>query len=159
MPDLTSMTAATATAAAAADTCELCRDHGGELLFDSGRYRVVLIDDAAYPGFCRVIWNAHVKEMTDLADADRALLMAAVWAVEAAQREVLRPEKINLASLGNMTPHVHWHVIPRYVDDVQFPSPVWAEARRVADQTLVAARRALLPALRQAIQRHLQALA
>ena len=120
---------------------------------------MVLIDDAAYPGVCRVIWNAHVKERTDLADADRALLMAAVWAVEAAQREVLRPEKINLASLGNMTPHVHWHVIPRYVDDVQFPSPVWAEARRVADQTLVAARRALLPALRQAIQRHLQALA
>ncbi|MBB3212812.1 diadenosine tetraphosphate (Ap4A) HIT family hydrolase [Herbaspirillum sp. Sphag1AN] len=158
MLDLTSMTKVTAVTSATA-TCELCESHGGELLFDGGRYRVVLIDDAAYPGFCRVIWNAHVKEMTDLTTADRTLLMAAVWAVEAAQREVLQPEKINLASLGNMTPHVHWHVIPRYVDDVQFPSPIWADARRVASEELLSTRRTLLPALRQAILRQLQALA
>lgn len=146
-------------AAAATASCELCQGHGGELLFDDGRYRVVLIEDASYPGFCRIIWNAHIKEMTDLTSTDRTLLMAAVWAVEAAQREVLQAEKINLASLGNMTPHIHWHVIPRYADDVQFPSPIWADARRPANEALLTARRALLPALRQAILRQLQALA
>ena len=41
-------------------------------------------------------------------------------------RQVLNPTKINLASLGNMTPHLHWHVIPRFADDVNFPNPVWA---------------------------------
>jgi diadenosine tetraphosphate (Ap4A) HIT family hydrolase len=39
---------------------------------------------------------------------------------------------MNLASLGNMTPHVHWHVIPRFRDDRHFPTPVWAVPQRVA---------------------------
>ena len=145
--------------AAVLSSCELCQDAGGELLLHGGRYRVVLVDDPQYPGFCRVIWNAHVKEMTDLNTSERAALMAAVWAVEAALREVMQPAKINLASFGNMTAHVHWHVIPRYEDDAHFPSPVWAVTQRTASQATLAARRSLLPALRQALARHLQALA
>jgi len=52
--------------------------------------------------------------------------------VETAVREIARPDKINLASLGNMVPHVHWHVIPRWADDVNFPDAIWAAARRIA---------------------------
>lgn len=78
-----------------------------------------------------MICHEHVKEMTDLAPAQRTLMANAVWAVEAALREVMQPEKVNLATLGNMTPHVHWHVIPRFTDDRHFPSPVWAEPRRL----------------------------
>ncbi|WP_044530700.1 HIT family protein, partial [Herbaspirillum sp. B65] len=125
--------------------CELCAGDGGEVLWRHAQLRVVLVDEPDYPGFCRVIWNAHVKEMTDLAPAQRTLLANAVWAVEAAQRAVMQPEKVNLATLGNMTPHVHWHVIPRFTDDRHFPSPVWARARRAADEATLAARRALLP--------------
>jgi diadenosine tetraphosphate (Ap4A) HIT family hydrolase len=50
--------------------------------------------------------------------------------VERALRNELQPDKINLASLGNMVPHLHWHVIARFSDDAHFPSPIWAEARR-----------------------------
>jgi len=138
--------------------CDLCESDGGTLLFQGAGYRVVLVDDAVYPGFCRVIWNAHVKEMSDLDVADRAAVMMAVWEVEAALREVMQPQKINVASLGNMTPHVHWHVIPRYVDDAHFPSPVWAEAKRQSDPAQLAHRLALLPALSSAIVERLQAL-
>lgn len=141
-----------------ANACDLCDGDGGQLLFKNGSYRVVLVDEAAYPGFCRVIWNGHVKEMSDLAAADRSAVMNAVWAVEAAVREVMQPEKINLASLGNMTPHVHWHVIPRYLDDAHFPSPVWAEAKREGDAATLEQRRAKLPQLRAAIARHLATL-
>lgn len=137
--------------------CELCAGDGGEVLWQHHAFRVVLVDEADYPGFCRVICHAHVKEMTDLAPAQRTLLANAVWAVEAAQREVMQPEKVNLATLGNMTPHVHWHVIPRFTDDRHFPSPVWAEPRRAADEASLAARRALLPQLREAVRRHLDA--
>ncbi|MFJ3318714.1 HIT family protein [Herbaspirillum huttiense] len=137
--------------------CELCAGDGGEVLWQHPAFRVVLVDEADYPGFCRVICHAHVKEMTDLAPAQRTLLANAVWAVEAAQREVMQPEKVNLATLGNMTPHVHWHVIPRFTDDRHFPSPVWAEPRRAADEGSLAARRALLPQLRQAVRRQLDA--
>ena len=91
---------------------------------------MIWVDDADYPGFCRVILDAHVKEMTDMAPAQRQRLMAVVFAVEAAVRAAVRPDKINLASLGNMVPHVHWHVIPRWADDVNFPDAVWAPARR-----------------------------
>jgi len=138
--------------------CDLCDGDGGQLVFRNDSYRVVLVDEPAYPGFCRVIWNGHVKEMTDLAPADRTAVMNAVWAVEAALREVMQPEKINLASLGNMTPHVHWHVIPRYVDDTHFPSPVWAGAQRESVAATLAQRAASLPQLRAAIGRHLAAL-
>lgn len=90
------------------------------------------VDEPAWPGFCRVVWNAHVAEMTDLAPAERDLLMKLVYGVESALRRVLAPTKINLASLGNQVPHLHWHVIPRFADDAAFPDAIWAAARRTA---------------------------
>jgi len=110
--------------------CPLCDGSGGELLWQDGFCRIVLVDDPHYPGFCRVILNQHVREMTDLSDSERSRLMAVVLAVEQAVREVLQPDKINLASLGNVVPHLHWHVIPRFGDDRHFPNPIWGEAKR-----------------------------
>lgn len=128
--------------------CELCDADGGRLVLADAWLRVVLVDDARFPGFARVIWNDHVREMSDL-DADaRQRLLAAVHAVERAQRDVLAPTKINLASLGNVTPHVHWHVIPRFADDSHFPQPVWGEPQRTPPEASLAARRAQLDRLR-----------
>jgi diadenosine tetraphosphate (Ap4A) HIT family hydrolase len=110
--------------------CALCAQAGGEVLWDDGFARVVLVGDADHPGFCRVVLNAHKKEMTDLAEIERARLMKTVFIVEQALRDLLQPDKINLASLGNMVPHVHWHVIPRFSDDPHFPNPVWAARQR-----------------------------
>ncbi len=112
-----------------AHPCDLCDSDGGEVIFRSGKWRVVRVtgtDGKAYPGYCRVVWNTHVKELTDLPPADRQHFMDAVFRVAAALRECLDPVKMNVASLGNLTPHLHWHVIPRYVDDPAFPRPVWA---------------------------------
>lgn len=113
--------------------CELCDLTGGSLLWKDGQCRVVLVDDRDYPGFCRVIWNRHVAEMTDLTAEERAHCMRIVFAVETAVRQCLMPDKINLASLGNMTPHLHWHVIPRYRTDRHFPNPIWGEPQRESD--------------------------
>ncbi|MBC3810437.1 HIT family protein [Undibacterium aquatile] len=132
--------------------CELCEVDGGELIVKTDKLRVVLVDDANYPGFCRVIWNAHAKEMTDLSIEDRSAIMQAVCQTEQAIRDVMAPQKINLASLGNMVPHLHWHVIPRYTDDLHFPDPIWASEKKTAvDAAALNARRALLPALRTAL--------
>lgn len=135
-------------------SCDLC-EAAPAALYRDDKLRVILVDDAAYPGFCRVIWNAHVKEMSDLAPPDRLLLNDAVWHVELALREVMGPAKVNLASLGNMTAHLHWHVIPRFADDAHFPNPVWASAVRATEAPVLAARRAMLPALGAAIARRL----
>ena len=110
--------------------CPLCQSAGEQVLWRDTACRVILAGDADHPAFCRVIWNAHVKEMTDLAPAGRAQLLAVVFAVERALRDLLSPVKINLASLGNQVPHLHWHVIPRFADDAHFPEPVWAARRR-----------------------------
>ncbi|WP_093556928.1 HIT family protein [Pseudoduganella namucuonensis] len=126
-------------------------DGGPVLVWRDALLSVVFVDELNYPGFTRVVWNGHVKEMTDLAATDREHVMWAVWQVEEAQRAVMAPEKVNLASFGNMTPHVHWHVIPRYADDAHFPNPTWAAAQREPDAQGLAARRALLPRLRAAI--------
>jgi diadenosine tetraphosphate (Ap4A) HIT family hydrolase len=116
--------------ATTAATCELCREDGGEVLWRDGFCRIVLVGDQHYPGFCRVILERHVREMTDLPDDERARLLRAVLATEQALRDELAPDKVNLASLGNVVPHLHWHVIPRYRDDRHFPAPVWAAPAR-----------------------------
>jgi diadenosine tetraphosphate (Ap4A) HIT family hydrolase len=98
------------------------------LVWRNDDLRVVLVNDNEFPGLTRVIWREHVREMTDLPPPDRDALMAAVWCIEQAQRQVLRPDKINLAELGNMVPHLHWHVIPRWETDSRFPDAIWAPA-------------------------------
>ena len=128
--------------------CELCEFAGGEVVFSTPLLRVVLVDDAHYPGFCRVIWQSHVVEMTDLSVTERDTLMRMVWQVETVLREVMQPDKINLAAFANVVPHLHWHVIPRYRDDVHFPVPVWALAQRAPDAAALERRCALLPLLR-----------
>ncbi|HUP29988.1 MAG TPA: HIT family protein [Usitatibacter sp.] len=112
--------------------CEFCESPGGAVLWQNGLCRVVRVDEPDYPGFCRVILGRHAREMTDLAPAERDALMAVVWKVEQVVRETMRPDKMNLASLGNMVPHVHWHVIPRFGDDRHFPGPIWAQPKRDA---------------------------
>lgn len=111
-------------------TCELCVAPGGRPLWQDNRCRIVGVDEPGYAGYCRVIWNAHLAEMTDLEDADRAHCMHVVLSVESVLRELLKPDKINLASLGNFTPHLHWHVIPRFRKDPHFPQAIWGQRQR-----------------------------
>lgn len=95
--------------------------------------RVVLVDGdegRAFPGFCRVIGQRHVPEMSDLSAAEQRRLLDVVLATERAVRALQHPDKMNLASLGNMVPHVHWHVIPRWQDDSHFPGSIWSVAQR-----------------------------
>ncbi|MCX7176641.1 MAG: HIT family protein [Proteobacteria bacterium] len=110
----------------------MCQETGNDILWEDGVCRVIRVggpEGLDYPGFCRVIWRGHVREMSDLDHTERHHLMAVVFATESALRRLYAPEKINLASLGNLVPHLHWHVIPRFLDDPHFPSPIWAGTR------------------------------
>ncbi|AOY91808.1 HIT family protein [Cupriavidus sp. USMAA2-4] len=131
--------------------CPLCDTDGGELLWRGARARLILVEHERFPGFCRIVWNDHVAELSDLSPDDQAWLMRLVAAVEQTLREVMAPDKINLAAFGNMVPHLHWHVIPRYRWDTHFPEPVWGNAQREADAARLAGLGKLLPALRTAL--------
>ena len=123
--------------------CELCREAGGLMVFQSPHWRVIRVADAGFPAFYRVVWRAHVREWTDLTLACQGEAMGVVTTVERVLREALAPAKINLASLGNVTPHLHWHVIARFEWDSHWPQPIWsAPARQLGSP---AAERLALP--------------
>ena len=136
-------------------TCPLCAEDGGALVWRGERLRVIRAQEAGFPAFYRVVWNAHVAEFSDLAGADRVRCMEAVTLVEQALRQHLSPTKVNIAALGNMVPHLHWHVIARFDWDSHFPSPVWAAAQRPSPAAQEAGLRTLLPALEAQLQSRL----
>jgi diadenosine tetraphosphate (Ap4A) HIT family hydrolase len=113
--------------------CALCEQPGGRLLWCDRDWRVIRADDADFPAFYRVVCNRHVGEFSDLAPDDRTRCMDLVCAIERVLLERLHPAKVNLAALGNVVPHLHWHVVARFAWDSRFPQPIWAPAQRVAD--------------------------
>ena len=110
--------------------CPLCIEDGGICLVRTKQYRIVAPREPEFLGLIRVIWNEHVVEMTDLEILPRNDFMRAVYFVEESVRQMMNPDKINLASLGNVVPHLHWHIIPRWLDDSYFPLPIWGQRQR-----------------------------
>lgn len=134
-----------------AQACALCAGDGGALVWRGERLRVIRAQEAGFPAFYRVVWTAHAAEFSDLTLAERTECMELVAAVERVLRDQLSPDKINLAALGNMVAHLHWHVIARWRWDSHFPGSVWAAAQRPRDLAQEAAVQARLEATDRAI--------
>ena len=111
-------------------SCPLCTEEGGTIVWRDADWRVIRVADTDFPAFYRVILNHHMVELSDLSVAERERCMSLVCAVECVLRERLRPTKINLAALGNMVPHLHWHIVARFGWDSHFPQPIWGQAQR-----------------------------
>jgi diadenosine tetraphosphate (Ap4A) HIT family hydrolase len=123
----------------------LCEAPGGRIVLQAPRWRLIHAEEQGFPAFYRVVWQDHVAEFSTLAPAERHACMDVVATVEAALLRHLRPVKVNLAALGNVVPHLHWHVIARFDWDSRYPAPVWAPPQREADASRLAAVAALLP--------------
>ncbi len=132
-------------------TCPLCQEPGGILLCEGPHWRVVRVDDPDFPAYYRLIWGPHVAEFSELSLDDQRLCMGLVVEIERALRQGLAPTKVNLASLGNMVPHLHWHVVARFEQDSHFPQPIWGERLRDVAPELMRHWRAALPALDQSV--------
>lgn len=105
--------------------CILCEAENETVLFRNDIYRIILVKDDYYPGYVQIIANQHKKELTDFSVISANAMFLAVYRVEKLLRELFNPDKINIASFGNMVPHLHWHIIPRFKNDRHFPNPVW----------------------------------
>ena len=110
--------------------------------------------DARFPWIVLIPRRAGAKELEHLANGDRAQLMDEIIAAGAAVRAIGaalgRPvEKLNVGTLGNVTPQLHIHVVGRRADDEAWPGPVWGQgkARPYDDRALQAATTAALTAL------------
>jgi diadenosine tetraphosphate (Ap4A) HIT family hydrolase len=138
--------------------CPLCEGAGGATVFQGARFRVVRAAEPGLPAFYRLVWSAHVREFSDLAPDDRHFCIDAVTCVEEALRQHLDPVKVNLATLGNAVPHLHWHIVGRFAWDSHFPAAPWAPAQRNVAPEAQARIEGLLPALEADIAARLAAL-
>ena len=139
--------------------CPLCDAPGGRIVFEGAKLRVIHAQEEGFPAFYRVVWQDHAAEFSDLDAADRVLCMEAVVRVEQCLRDALAPTKLNIAALGNMVAHLHWHVIARFDWDSHFPGSVWAAVQRTAPAERLAAVQARLPQAEADMVRRLATLA
>jgi len=82
-----------------------------------------------YRGHCVLIFDPrHVARIDELEADEWGRLSADILIAEKALMTVFRPDHINIASLGLVVPHLHWHLIPRYVYDPRWGGSIWTTA-------------------------------
>jgi diadenosine tetraphosphate (Ap4A) HIT family hydrolase len=100
-------------------------DHDCLFLTDWPLCRVLRMNDRAYPWLILVPRRVGKREIIDLSTADQAELLGEIGRASRAIKNALKPEKLNVAALGNVTPQLHVHVIGRFTDDAAWPRPIW----------------------------------
>ncbi|MDD2770067.1 MAG: HIT domain-containing protein [Methylococcus sp.] len=96
--------------------------------FQLGRFplcRLLLMNDSAYPWFILVPERAGIGEIFQLAEADRLQLLRESSDLAAALSGVYRPDKLNIAAIGNLVPQLHLHHVVRYRKDRAWPGVIW----------------------------------
>lgn len=135
--------------------CPLCAADGGLPVARLPLCRVIRAQESGFPAFYRVVLDAHVAEWSDLPEAGQIELMRVVTTVERVLREQLQPTKINLAALGNVVPHLHWHVVARFDWDSHFPAPIWGQAQRDVEPGQLAVLEHLMPRVDELLRQRL----
>ncbi|HEY6008956.1 MAG TPA: HIT family protein [Geobacteraceae bacterium] len=110
--------------------CPMCtkwHDEPELRIAELARCCVLLNRDQFFPGYVFVFTKEHVTELFHLDREVRTTVMEEVTAVAAALYNLFKPAKINYELLGNMVPHMHWHLVPRFATDPLWPRPIWSE--------------------------------
>jgi diadenosine tetraphosphate (Ap4A) HIT family hydrolase len=113
-----------------------------------------LTKNQTYRGQCQLIFDPrHVARLDQLTREEWTALAGDLFAAQQAVMRVVRPDHMNIESLGNVVPHLHWHIIPRYVGDARWGVPVWHTPLDSMRDTRLppAERESLLAALREAL--------
>ena len=85
-----------------------------------------LSKNQTYRGHCSLIFDPrHAARPDQLTAGEWTAFCADLYAAQRAVVTVTRPDHINVESLGNVVPHLHWHIIPRYVGDARWGMPIW----------------------------------
>jgi len=109
-------------------SCPLCNSKNENIIYKNELFRVILVDDI--PAFTRIILNRHIAEFSDLNLEESLEISKAIYKIEKSMLKHIKPDKVNIASLGNYVPHLHIHIIPRYKNDSWYPDSIWSEKKR-----------------------------
>lgn len=112
--------------------------------------QVLLMDDARFPWLILVPRIAGARELIDLDETDRRTLLTEVCEVGRALEALRHPDKLNIATLGNIVAQLHVHVVARHAGDAAWPGPVWGCAGQRTPYA-AADRNALVAQLRTAL--------
>lgn len=110
--------------------CPMCSrwDDDADLRIMEFEYSYLILNrDQFFPGYCLLFSKQHVTELFDLDLKTRQGMMEEVTSTAAALARLFKPDKINYELLGNMVPHIHWHLVPRFSTEPHWPRPIWAE--------------------------------
>lgn len=145
--------------------CDLCetasRIEGGDHPFAIARLTTGYVNLCAtqyFVGYTFFSAKLCVPEIHDLPSPIRAVHLHEMAEVAHALARAFNPRKLNYEALGNGTPHLHWHLIPRYTSDPHPGGPVWEDLNFLRhfwlggappDEKTDASRRSILAELRR----------
>lgn len=112
------------------NNCPMCQrwDDDADLrIVEMTHSYAVLNRDQFFPGYTLLFTKEHVTELFHLDSSVRSELMEEVSRIASALFNAFAPTKINYELLGNMVPHMHWHIVPRFATDPLWPRPIWSE--------------------------------
>jgi len=115
------------------NSCPMCQrwnDDADLRIIEMPHSYAVLNRDQFFPGYTLLFTKEHVTELFHLDQSVRSALMEEVSRVAQALYDTFSPAKINYELLGNMVPHIHWHIVPRFASEALWPRPIWAETHK-----------------------------
>lgn len=96
-------------------------------VMDLALCRVLLMNEARYPWLILVPRCAGIREIHELTGAERQQLWTESNQVSQALMMMFKPDKLNIAVLGNVVAQLHLHHIARFQTDAAWPAPVWGK--------------------------------
>ena len=111
-------------------TCTMCGKWDAEAdlqIAELDCCRLMLNRDQFFPGYTFLFTKQHVTELFLLEKDVRTAVMEEVSKVAAALYTIFKPDKMNYELIGNMVPHIHWHIVPRFRTDALWPQTIWAD--------------------------------
>lgn len=86
-----------------------------------------LEENQAYRGYSIVVYNTHETSLENLPQENRTQFYRDMLEISSAIVKAFRPDKMNYELLGNLVPHLHWHIVPRYKTDPCWGYPIWTK--------------------------------
>lgn len=116
------------------DTCPLCLprpdDSSNWLIIRKLSISTLYLDrNQTYRGHCQLVFDArHAVGLEDLSTEEFTRMMLDLQRAAGAIARTCQPDRMNYAALGNLVPHLHWHLVPRYRTDPRWGLPIYTSA-------------------------------
>ncbi len=91
--------------------------------------KVLLMNDSRFPWIILVPEKPDLVDLHDLKHDDYNTLTREIRGASKAMAALFKADKMNVATLGNMVPQLHIHIIARYRNDAAWPAPIWGKGK------------------------------